>query len=326
MITVRSPVRLTFAGGGTDIQSYYKKNGGFLVAAGIDKYSWVMANKGYYDYIHLKYSKEERVNSAKEISHPIFREMLLHFKCKEPIELVSMADYPIGSGLGTSSSFSVALAQCLSDYFGVKPTYKKEIAELACHIEIDILKDPIGKQDQYASAFGGINGYTFNPDGSVIVEPVKIGNGNIAQLNEHILIFDTQIPRKSSYVLTDQVKEMEEGGDVILKLDQAKVMAYEVRKLLEDGKLDEFGSLLNDYWNLRKSFSDKVSNPKIDEAYEEALKSGALGGKLQGAGGGGFLMFYCKDKEKLIESMTKMGLKHLSFKFDFEGVKSYKVV
>jgi D-glycero-alpha-D-manno-heptose-7-phosphate kinase len=324
MIVARAPVRITLAGGGTDIKSYYQRTPGFLIAAGINKYSWVMANKGYYDYIHLKYSKEEKIDAVKEISHPIFREMLLYFKCKEPIELVSMADYPIGSGLGTSGSFSVALAQCLCDYFGVKPTYKKEIAEIACHIEIDVLKDPIGKQDQYATSFGGINGYTFNKDGSVEVTPIFL---DISILNGNLLLFDTQIPRKSSYVLTDQVKEMEAGGEVIKKLDEVKAMAYETKKLLETNKLDDWGFLLNDYWQLRKKFSSKVSNPLIDEAYETALKNGALGGKLQGAGGGGFLMFYCPvNKERLIGVMTKMGLKHLPFKFDFEGVKSWRMI
>ena len=324
MQIARSPVRLTFGGGGTDIASYYTHSDGFIIAAGINKYSWVMVNRGYYDYIHLKYSKEEKVQVVKEISHPIIREMLKLFACVEPVEITSMADYPTGSGLGTSGSFAVALAKCLSDYYGKHNSYHREIAELACHVEIDLLGDPIGKQDQYASAFGGINAYTFNSNGYVTVEPLEIKN--LETLEQNLLLFDTQIPRKSSDVLTNQVKDMELGGETLNRLDKVKEMTYEMRELLESGKLDEWGSLLNDYWQERKKVAHGITNPVIDEAYEEAIKCGALGGKLQGAGGGGFLMFYAPaNHEDIIDRLTSMGLKHFPFKFDFEGVHSWSI-
>jgi D-glycero-alpha-D-manno-heptose-7-phosphate kinase len=334
MIISRAPVRITFAGGDTDIKSYYEKNEGFLIACGINKYTTVILNRGYYDYTHLKYSQEEKVNDIYEIKHNIFRECLYYYgKWKtwhkpEPIEIVSMADYPVGCGLGTSGSFTVALIKGLLEYHNkpddVCPKDQRTVAEHACYIEIDVLKEPIGKQDQYASAFGGINSYTFHKDGYVEVKPVKV---DPVELNKRLLLFDTLIPRKSSDVLTNQVKEMEAGGEVLDKLNKVKTMAKVTQGLLEHGKFDMWGDLLNSYWNTRKTFSNKISNPKIDEAYELARKNGALGGKLQGAGGGGFLMFYAREKhhESIIKALERLGLKHMPFEFDFKGVHSYTI-
>jgi len=314
---------LTFGGGGTDIESYYTRKNGFLIAAGINKYSWVMVNRGYYDYIHLKYSKEEKVQVVKEISHPIIREMLKLFECTEPIEITSMADYPAGSGLGTSGSFAVALAKCLSDYYGKHNSYHRELAEIACRVEVDILGDPIGKQDQYAAAFGGINAYTFNSNGYVNVDPLRIQS---PELERNILLFDTHIARKSSDVLINQVEDMKAGGETLNKLDKVKDMACEMKVLLESSKFNEWGYLLNDYWEERKKIADGVTNQFIDEAYQAAIETGALGGKLQGAGGGGFLMFYVPENhERVINKLVGMGLKYFPFQFDFDGVRSWAV-
>jgi len=331
MIIARSPVRITLAGGGTDIKSYYSQREGFLIACGINKYTTVILNRGYYDYIHLKYSQEEKVNDMKDIKHNLFRECLYHYgkwetwHKHEPIEIASMADYPVGCGLGTSGSFTVALIKGLLEYHGqdVNPKDRRTIAEHACHIEIDVLKEPIGKQDQYASAFGGINSYTFHKDGYVEVTPIRVDH---VELNKRLLLFDTKISRKASDILTNQVKEMESGGAVLDKLDKVKALALVTKGLLEHDKFDQWGDLLNNYWNVRHTFS-KYSNPKIDEAYELARKNGALGGKLQGAGGGGFLMFYAREKnhEAIIKALERLGLKHMPFEFDFKGVHSYTI-
>lgn len=319
MIVSRAPVRITFAGGGTDVKPYYSKHGGFLIAAGIDRYTWITARRGYYDYIHLKYSQEERVKKWYEIEHPIFREVLHLLHWKKPVELTSVVDIPIGSGLGTSGSFTVALVNLVNRYMGDQLS-QRDIAEIACNVEIEILKDPIGKQDQYASAFGGINCYTFDHQGNVEIEPLEI---DTEALNRKLLLFDTGIGRSSKYIWVDQKREIEMGGAIIEKLNRVKQLAYETKTLLESGRFDEWGLLLNEYWAIRKGFSDKVSTPAIDEAYETAIKNGALGGKLQGAGGGGFLMFYCaSNQDKLITALSSMGLKHMPFNWDHRGVKS----
>ncbi len=321
MIISKAPVRITFAGGGTDVKAYYEKNGGFLIAAGINKYTHITANSGYYENIHLKYSGEERVKKWCYIGHPLFREVLRLNHFEEPIELISSSDVPVGCGLGSSSSFTVALVNLIDVWLGNQWS-QREVAETACNIEIDILGEPIGKQDQYACAFGGINCYTFSRDGYVGVEPLKVDS---VKLNKRLLLFDTCIPRSASDIWTGQKKELEDGGAIVQKLDAVKKMAFEVKGLLERGLLDDYGLLLNDYWKVRKQMSTKVSNPQIDEAYEIALKNGALGGKTQGAGGGGFLMFYSKEPERLTRAMVELGLKPMNYTWDFNGVSSFTI-
>lgn len=331
MIISKAPVRITLAGGGTDISSYYTQREGFLIACGINKYTYVMINidrasrKAVENDIVLKYFKEERVRRPTEIQHPIFKDVLTRCNWKKESEFVVVSDVPASCGLGTSGAFTVALHQavsrCIDHNYIMTP---REAAEAACYTEIDRLKEPIGKQDQYASAFGGINSYKFHKDGWVEVQPIKVDH---YKLKERLLLFDTRIPRRSSDVLTNQVKEMESGGEVLEKLDKAKSIALVTKGLLEHESFDQWGDLLNTYWNLRKTFSSKISNPKIDEAYALARKNGALGGKLQGAGGGGFLMFYAREKhhDAIISALEGMGLRNMEFNFDFNGVQSFIV-
>ena len=310
MIVAKSPVRITLAGGGTDIKAYYAKQQGFLIAAGIDKYSWVSVEKSD-EFIYDKRNK--RITEALEEMH-----------WYSPVEIKSWCDVPIGCGLGTSGAFTVALLQALYSYYGYYHT-QMTVATKACEIEIDILKEPIGRQDQWASAIGGVTCFTFSRrSGNVHFHPLNVRPEVYDSLTERLLLFDTKIPRKG--VLRKQIKLMELGDGIITKLNNGKAMAYQMQDLLEAGELDDFGLLLDKYWQNRRHMAEGVTNDKIDEAYEVAMKNGALGGKLQGAGGGGFLMFYCPhDKGKLIQALESLGLRYMPFKFDYEGVRSEEV-
>lgn len=326
MIISRAPTRITLAGGGTDIKSYYSRNGGFLIAGAIDKYVWITAHPDYHkDGILLKYSEAERVNNLDDIKHPLFRECLRYTNIPAGIEIASLSDIPPSCGLGSSGAFTVALLNALHAYKGQEVSWGK-LAEDACHIEIDVLGEPIGKQDQCISSFGGLTCFTFKPDGSVAAKPLKISRADAERLNGNLLLFDTGLRRRASEVLSSQVKEMTEGGKAIDYLDVIKRMAYKTKELLEAGELDEWGGSLDTYWGVRKQVSGKTSNPQIDEYYETGIKNGALGGKLIGAGAGGFLMFYCpKDKIRLTMAMERLGLERLRFSWDWEGAKIWKL-
>jgi D-glycero-alpha-D-manno-heptose-7-phosphate kinase len=320
MIVSRAPTRVTFAGGATDAKPYCSQKGGFLIAAGINKYIWMIATKPYWETIRLKYFNQEEVRDINEIGHPLFRESLRFCGLDRPIELTCLSDVPPNCGLGTSGTFTVSLLEAVFKYLEHFTT-KVEIAEIASCIEIDILKKPIGKQDQYMATFGGLTCLTFNPDGSVGVERLHINGENITKLENSLALYDTNVRRSTDGIQSGQYEKMD---SLFSLLDQIKDMAYETKTLLESGRLDEWGDLLNTYWQTRKKMSDKITLPIIDEAYDMALKNGALGGKIIGAGGGGFLMLYCpKNKSKLTESLAKLGLKELPFGWDYEGVKSY---
>ena len=320
MIISRAPVRLTMGGGGTDLPSYYERYGGFLMAAAINKYVYVMANKRFYDSIRLSYAKTEIVNSIDEIEHPIFRESLRHTAIGKQIELVSVADMPSHCGLGTSSAFTVAL---LNSLYAYKKEYVslESLARTACHIEIDVLKEPIGKQDQYAASFGGFRAYWFNKDGSVVVEPVSIKEESLIELQNNIFLFHMKKERSASSVLAVQnenTKNMDK--DTIDRLHKIKDIGLRTRKIFESGNIDDFGEILREHWLTKKKLSDKISDPFIDEVYDTSIKNGAVGGKIVGAGGGGFLLLYCpKEKPKLISAMAKMGLAPMWFLFEHEG-------
>jgi len=322
MIISRSPVRLSMGGGGTDLRSYYEKHGGFLIAAAINKYVYIMAEKRFYKTIRLSYSKTETVDHVDQIEHKIFREALKLMKIEKQIELVSMADVPANCGLGTSSSFTVALFNALFEH---QRNYKTlpQIAEMACHLEIDILKEPIGKQDQYASAFGGFNAYWFNKDGSVNVEPVDIKEENLMELQNNIFLFYIDRPRSASAILSIQDNNSKQGDQgTIDRLHKIKAIGLRTKKVFESGDIDQFGEILHEHWMIKKGLSDKISDDYIDEVYATARKHGALGGKIVGAGGGGFLLLYCpRDKRKLIAAMNTMGLSPMWFAFEQEGVK-----
>ncbi|MCX5703095.1 MAG: sugar kinase, partial [Candidatus Omnitrophica bacterium] len=253
----------------------------------------------------------------------IFREALRFAKISRQVELVSVADMPAHCGLGTSSTFTVALLNAL---FAYKKHYVslQELAESACHIEINILKEPIGKQDQYAASFGGFNAYWFNKDGTVTVEPVMIKEERLMELQNNTLLFYLKKERSASSILQGQNKKIKENDpDIIERLHKIKDMGLRAKKIFESGRIDEFGEILHEHWLTKKGLSDKISEPFIDEAYDMARKNGALGGKVVGAGGGGFLLVYCPhDKSKLIASMEKIGFGPMWFSFEREGAKN----
>ena len=322
MIISRAPVRISLGGGGTDLASYYSKFGGFLIAAAIEKYVFISVNRRFYKSVRLSYSETEIVDSVDDIKHKIFRECLKSLEINKQIELVSIADVPANCGLGSSSAFTVSLLNALH-------TYKREfvsledLAEEACKIEIDVLGEPIGKQDQYISAFGMVTCLKFEKDGKVIVAPINMTNEKMMELENNIMLFYTGIERKASDILSSQNEKTKKGDEsVVTTLHQIKEIGLETRAAFEKGDLDRFGELLDFHWETKKRLSSQISDPFIDECYEIARKNGALGGKIMGAGGGGFFMFYCpREKAKLIEAMKKQGLPFMHFRFDLEGAK-----
>lgn len=322
MIISRAPVRISLGGGGTDLESYYSKRGGFLIAGAIDRYVFISANKRFYDSMRLSYSQTEIVKNVEDVKHRIFRESLKYLGVNNGIELVSIADVPANSGLGSSSSFTVSLLNALHVY---KKDFvsQKQLADEACHLEIDILGEPIGKQDQYISSFGGVTALTFERDGNVIVESVRMNEETLSELERNILLFSTGIERSASDILSEQNQKSKDGNaGVIETLDQIKSIGLETKKAFESGDLDKFGELLDVHWQIKKNLSKKISNSSIDDWYETAMNNGALGGKIMGAGGGGFFMFYCSENQKkLISAMKEKGLKPMKFHFDFEGAK-----
>ncbi|MFA5356660.1 MAG: sugar kinase [Candidatus Omnitrophota bacterium] len=322
MIVSRAPVRLSMGGGGTDLASYYEKYGGFLMAAAINKYVYILLNKRFNESIRLSYSRTEIVDSIEQIEHRIFKEALRFTKIEKQVELVSVADMPAHCGLGTSSTFTVSLLNALFTYKKVY-TSLEELAKSACSIEIDILKEPIGKQDQYASAIGGFNAYWFNKDGSVSVEPVAIKEEKLLELQNNILLFYLKKERSASSILGAQNKKIQDNdAGVIERLHKIKDMGLRTRKVFESGRIDEFGEILHEHWVTKKGLSVNISEPFIDEAYDTARKNGALGGKVVGAGGGGFLLIYCpREKGRLLGAMEKLGFLPMWFAFEREGAK-----
>jgi len=325
MIISRSPVRITLGGGGTDLSSYYSKYGGALIAAAIDKYTFVTAHTRFDNDIKLNYSKTEQVLSIDEIKHNIFREGLRLLNIKKGIELTSLSDIPSSSGLGTSGSFTVAVLNALHTY---KKEFvsQKQLAEEACKIEIEILKEPIGKQDQYIAAFGGITSLQFAKDGAVTVKPLKMSEEAQDELHNNILLFYTGISRSASNILREQdEKSKQEESTTIETLHEIKKIGLETKKAFEQGIIDKLGELLDLHWNIKKRLSKGISNRFIDDCYNIAKKKGALGGKIMGAGGGGFFMFYHKGnntkKTVFIKALAKIGLKRIRYNFDFEGSK-----
>ena len=322
MIISRAPVRLSLGGGGTDLPSYYKKYGGFLIAASIDKYINIFVNKRFQDDIRLSYSKTEIVDNINKVEHNLFRECMKYTNVVKNIEIVSVSDVPSNSGLGTSSAFTVALLNALYTYRKIKVS-KEKLSVDACHIEIDVLKDTIGKQDQYASAYGGFNAYEFMKDGKVRVTPIKISKRNLSLLQRHLLLFFFDKSRNSGEILKHQDSSCDRNDkNIISKLDRIKEIGLKTKILFEKGDIMEIGEILNEHWNIKKEISEKISNKKIDEIYSFALKNGASGGKIMGAGGGGFFMFFSPEPEKLKISISeKYKLKQLDFQFEFEGAQ-----
>ena len=326
MILSRAPVRFSLGGGGTDLPSYCEEHGGFLVAASIDKYIHVLANRTFHRGLLLKYSKTEHVDRVEDIQHPLFREAIKLTGVSDGLELVSVADLPSNSGLGSSSSFTVALLNALHAYRR-EFVGTEQLAREACQIEIDILKEPIGKQDQYISAYGGITAFTFEPraaGGGVTVERVPMKTEVIEDLEVNLLVFFSGIERKASDVLGEQKKTITSNkDDAVQRMHRIKALGYETKRLLMNGTIDDYGDLLHEHWMNKRKLASNMTDGTIDEHYDAARKAGAIGGKLMGAGGGGFFVFYVRPESRrsVSETMVARGLRPLRFRFDFDGAR-----
>ncbi|MEI8395756.1 MAG: hypothetical protein WCF85_13525 [Rhodospirillaceae bacterium] len=322
MIITRSPLRITLGGGGTDLPSYYQDHEGFLVAAAIDRYIYITVHQTFVEDMIVKYSKMERVASLEDLQHPIVREAFKlvgldgHY-----LEVTSMADIPAGSGLGSSGSFTTALLKALHAYHK-NLVHPEQLAEQACHIEIDRLGEPIGKQDQYIAAYGGVTCFRFKRDGKVEAWPLKVSQETVFNLEDNLLLFFTGYSRSASAILKDQDSRTKQSdGSMIANLHYVKDLGLRSQSALEAGDLNKFGLLMHEHWEHKKQRSGGMSNSNIDVWYQKAMANGAIGGKLIGAGGGGFLMFYTEDKRRLRHAMIQEGLREVRFRFDFEGTK-----
>ncbi len=322
MIITRSPLRISLGGGGTDLPSYYRRHSGFLMAAAIDKYVYITLHTTFEQELVIKYSKMEHVKTIQEVQHPIIREALRMLEIEPALEITSMADIPAGSGLGSSGSFTTALLKALY-------TSKNEmvsarvLAEQACEIELDRLKEPIGKQDQYIAAYGGVTCFQFMPDDRVEVQPLKLRTETLYNLEDNLLLFFTGYSRSASEILREQDdKSQRRDASMVNNLHFIKDLGFQSKDALEAGDLRTFAKLMNVHWDYKKQRGERMSNPDIDKWYELARENGALGGKLIGAGGGGFLMFYAEDKTRLRHALFQARLREVRFRFDFEGTKS----
>jgi D-glycero-alpha-D-manno-heptose-7-phosphate kinase len=322
MIIVRSPLRISLGGGGTDLPSYYREHGGFLLAGAIDKYVYVTVHQTFQPELIVKYSKLERVASAAELQHPIIRVALELLKLEGPyLELTSMADIPAGTGLGSSGSFTTALLKALHAH-KKSLIHPEELAEQACHIEIDRLGEAVGKQDQYIAAYGGLTCFQFLPDDRVEAWPLKLDTQTLYNLEDNLLLFFTGYSRSASLILREQDdRSRQHDREMVENLHFVKEMGQRSRDALEAGDLRGFAELMNVHWEHKKRRSRAMSNQDIDAWYDFAIKNGAVGGKLIGAGGGGFLLFYAHDKTGLRGAMARTGLREVRFRLDFEGTK-----
>lgn len=322
MIITRSPLRISLGGGGTDLPSYYGEHGGFLIAAAIDKYVYITLHRTFVPDLIVKYSKLERVPHASQLEHPIIREAFAALELTgQSLELASMADIPSGTGLGSSGSFTTALLKALHTHRNVVVS-PSEIAEQACAIEIGRLHEPIGKQDQYIAAYGGVTCFNFQKDGTVQARPLRISQETLYNLKDNLLLFFTGFTRSASNILKEQdSKTRDADSEMIDNLHFVKDIGLQSEQAMERGDLEEFARLMDLHWRRKKERSSSMSTSHIDGWYEHAMKHGALGGKLVGAGGGGFLMFYTNENTRLRRAMREIGLTEVSFAFDFEGTK-----
>jgi D-glycero-alpha-D-manno-heptose-7-phosphate kinase len=322
MIITRSPMRISLGGGGTDLPSYYRQHGGFVISAAIDKYVYITLHETFVPEVIVKYSKMEVVARAEDVKHPIVREALKLVNLGVPhIEIASMSDIPAGSGLGSSSSFTTALLRALHSMKRDNVSTRK-LAEQACHIELDLLGEPIGKQDQYIASFGGVTCFEFRPDDRVNVTPLRLDPITLHNLEDNLALFFTNYTRDASAILKDQDVRSKQGDQEMFRnLHCVKQLGYESKAAFESGDLRRFAEIMHVHWENKKKRSAGMSTGRIDEYYDLARKNGALGGKLIGAGGGGFLMFYTEDKTRLRRVMCDAGLREVRFRFDFEGTR-----
>jgi D-glycero-alpha-D-manno-heptose-7-phosphate kinase len=320
MIITKTPFRISFVGGGSDLAAFYERSAGAVLSTSINKYMYISSHKFFEpDKIRTKYSQTETVDKLADLKHPILRTVLEKFNITGGLEISSIADVPGGTGMGSSSSFTVGL---LHNLYAVKNQLasKESLAAGACEIEIDLLKEPIGKQDQYAAAYGGLNVIEFLPNGHVNVDPVYMSQENRTRLEENLVMFYIGNIRSASAILCEQRKNIG-AEDKFLAMQQMVKLVYELRDNLITGKLDEMGRILHENWVLKQSMAAGITNPTINEIYQTALQNGALGGKLLGAGGGGFMLFYCpKEKQRKLKEKLS-GIRPFDFKFEQDGSK-----
>lgn len=322
MIISRTPLRICLGGGGTDVKEYYERFGGFVVSAALNQYIYIVIHKHFEKNIRLCYSKREIIQTSDEVRHPVVHEAMKLFGIEEGgFEIISFADIPSDTGLATSSSFTVGLISALASYKRVKMT-RYEVAEMACHIERDLLKEAGGKQDQYIAAFGGITRFSFEKDGTVIVSPLQISHPSVETLEKSILLFFTGIKRQSPKVQRALIRGVRRQSDALESLHQIKRLGIETEQILRSGNIDRYAQLLNEHWEAKKRLSDEVTNGRINRLYQLGTENGAEAGKIIGAGGGGYLLLYCSDevkRERVRAAMQIEELEELKYRFDFTG-------
>ena len=319
MIITRTPLRISIGGGGTDLPSYYEKHGGFVISAAISKHVFILINRTFSPGYHIKYSRIETVATLDEIAHPLVREALKMHDAPTGLEVVSVADVSAGTGLGSSGSFAVGLVHALHVLKRQSVT-AETLAREAVELEMVRLAEPVGKQDQYIAAYGGITCQEYHPDGSVTVAPLQLSARMLHDLADGLMLFFTRTTRSASVLLADQKDRSEKSDPAIIEnLHAIKALGGQIRVALEEGRPDGFGELMHAHWDMKRRRSVGMSDPAIDEAYAHARANGAIGGKLVGAGGGGFLMLYTRDRIRLRQAMAGIGLDELPFAFDFDG-------
>ncbi len=322
VIFSRAPLRISLGGGGTDLPSYYRDHSGFLVAGAIDKYIYMLVHTVFQRHYKMKYSEMEDVENPAEIKHPILRETLLRHWRGNPLEIASLADVPAGTGMGSSGAYTVAVLKALAHARRTSIT-PGALAEDACEIEIDVLKEPCGKQDPYVAAHGGICAYTFNPDGTVTVEPLELQPETLRALRDNLLLFYTGEAREASAVLQDQDSRTKTGDqEMIENLHRTKELGLRSRDLLVSGDLFSYAELMHEHWLNKRERSPGMATGRIDELYTLARRSGVVGGKLVGAGGGGFLLVYAQNPADTRQAMAAASAMELSFDFEFVGADS----
>jgi len=319
MIITRTPLRISIGGGGTDLPSYYRRFSGALISSAIDKYVFIGINKTFSPGYQVKYSKFEHAPTIADIQHPIVREALRLHDMPEALEIISLADIPAGTGLGSSGTFTVGLVRALYSMQRRHVT-AEEVAREACRIEIDILQQAVGKQDQYIASYGGITCFEFLPDDSVKVSPLKISNETLFDLEENLLLFFTGYSRTASDILDDQAKRTSSGDAAMIdNLHYVKDLGLRIKDALEQGETERFARLMHEHWQMKQRRSPNMSSSTIVRWYDIGRDAGAIGGKMVGAGGGGFLMFYTHNRTPLRAAMAKEGLAEVPFRFDHDG-------
>jgi D-glycero-alpha-D-manno-heptose-7-phosphate kinase len=319
VIFSRAPLRISLGGGGTDLPSYYREHGGFLVSGAIDKYVYILTHTVFQRRYRMKYSELEEVDEPSQIRHPILRESLLRHWCGNPLEIASVADVPAGTGMGSSGAYTVCLIKGLvrARHSSISP---QDLAEAACEIEMGVLGEPVGKQDPYVAAHGGICAYTFDPSGTVAVEPLELDPDVSRRLRDQLLLFYTGEARSASKMLADQDERSRAGeAQMVENLHATKELGRRIHGLLRDGELEGYAELMHEHWEHKRRRSPGITNEHVDRLYELARRSGAIGGKLVGAGGGGFLLVYTRRPEDTRRAMLAADAPELAFDFEFGG-------